>query len=54
MTEDEKEDLIHALCDEFMSATPSATEEHKFGFLVGARSAIVELQNRGILAPPNN
>lgn len=47
MTEDEKEEMIYRLWDEFAATIGSAaTDEKKYAFIVGARAAIHELEQK--------
>lgn len=48
MTEDEKEDLVYRLWQEFAeSVNIPFDDERKFDFVAGARSAIYELTMKG-------
>lgn len=52
MTEDEKEDLIHELCDAFAKSIGTIFNDvRKYAFIAGARSAIVAMQERGLIEP---
>lgn len=51
MTEDEKEELVHELCNEFAESVGLIFNDvRKYAFIAGARSAIVALQDRGLLS----
>jgi hypothetical protein len=46
MTEDEREELIYSLFDEFKALHASITEEEKYAFMAGARMALVTVNDR--------
>jgi hypothetical protein len=46
MTEDEREELIYSLLDEFKASIGPITDEQKFAFIAGARSALVAIEER--------
>jgi len=46
MTEDEREELIYSLLDEFIASIGSVTDEQKYAFIAGARSALVTVSGR--------
>lgn len=48
MTEDEREELIYRLLDEFKQSTGDAfNDERKYAFIAGARSALVAIDEQG-------
>jgi hypothetical protein len=46
MTEDEREEFIYSLLGEFQRSLGSITDEQKYAFIAGARSALVTLEER--------
>ena len=46
MTEDEREELIYSLLDEFVASVGSITDQQKYAFIAGARSALVTVNDR--------
>ena len=48
MTEDEREELIYRLCDEFKNSIgASFNDEKKYAFLAGARAALFATEQNG-------
>lgn len=43
MTEDEREELIYSLLDEFRTSVGAITDEQKYAFIAGARFALVTM-----------
>jgi len=46
MTEDEREELIYSLLVEFCASVGAITDEQKYAFIAGARSALVTMEER--------
>lgn len=46
MTEDEREEIIYSLLDEFKASVGSISDEQKYAFIAGARSALVTVKDR--------
>lgn len=46
MTEDEREELIYSLLMEFQASIGATTDEQKYAFIAGARSALVTIEER--------
>lgn len=51
MTEDEREELIYSLLEEFNASVGAITDDQKYAFLAGARSALVTMAERS--RPPS-
>jgi hypothetical protein len=44
MSEDEREELIYGLLDEFRASVGAITDDQKYAFIAGARSALVTIE----------
>lgn len=46
MTEDEREELVYRLVEEFKASVGSVTDQQRYAFISGARAALVAVKDR--------
>ena len=47
MTEDEREELVYRLLEQFMDSVGPISDDAKYAFIAGARSALVHVDSSG-------